>query len=74
MFTVFYLTGGSKNFVCKKVFGRFDWQQAKKEVESMQKMGYKAMAVKNGHIIGGYCSYADFDTPEEAEEYYKGLS
>jgi len=74
MYSVFYLTGGSKNFVSKKVFGEFDWEQAKKEVESLQNMGYKAMAVKNGHIIGGYCSYSDFDTPEESEDYYRGLS
>jgi hypothetical protein len=73
LFSVFYLVGGSSNFVCKSVVGKFSFEQANKEVASLEKMGYKAMAVKNGHVIGGYCSFSDFQTTEQAQEYYRSL-
>lgn len=73
LFTVFYLVGGSSNFVCRSILGKFNWEDAKKEVAKIQKMGYKAMAIKNGHIIGGYCSYTDFESPQDAKNYYSSL-
>ena len=72
-YTVFYLVGGSTNFVCHSLIGKHSWELATKEVNTLQTMGYKSMAVKNGHIIGGYCSYSDFDTIEKAKEYYNTL-
>lgn len=73
LFSVFYLIGGSANFVCKSLVGKFSFEDAQKEVVQLQKMGYKAMAVKNGHVIGGYCSYTDFANTELAKEYYDSL-
>jgi hypothetical protein len=73
LFLVFYLVGGSTNFVCKSLVGKFSFEDAQKEVAELQKMGYKAMAVKNGHVIGGYCSYTDFANTELAKEYYATL-
>lgn len=73
LFSVFYLVGGSSNFVCKSLFSKYSWEKAQEEVESLEKMGYKAMAVKNGHIIGGYCSHSDFTSKEEAKKYYESL-
>ena len=72
-YSVFYLVGGSVNFVCKSLVGKFTWDAAKSEVESLNRMGYKAMAVKDGHIVGGYQSFSDFDSPEAAKEYYTNL-
>jgi len=74
-FSVFYLVGGSSNFVCKSMNVRFATrQEAENEVSDIKKMGYThAMAVKNGHIIGGYCSFSDFDSKEEAQKYYRSL-
>lgn len=72
-YSVFYLVGGSTNFVCRSVTGRHLWETALKEVNILQNMGYKAMSVKNGHIIGGYCSATDFDMIESAKEYYNSL-
>jgi hypothetical protein len=73
MFKVFFLVGGSANFVCKSVKGIFSFENAQKEVDELVRMGYKAMAVKNGQVIGGYCSYSDFETAEKAMEYYSSL-
>lgn len=73
LFSVFYLVGGSTNFVCQSLVGRFSFEDAQKEVANLNKMGYKAMAVKNGHIIGGYCSYSDFANTQLAKEYYAAL-
>lgn len=70
MYKVFYLTGGSTNFVCQSVVGIMPYEKAQKEVAELQKMGYKAMSVKDGHIVGGYCSYSDFDTVDAAQKYY----
>ena len=74
-FSVFYLVGGSSNFVCKSMNVRFATrQEAENEVAAIKKMGYNhAMTVKNGHVIGGYCSFSDFDTPELALKYYQSL-
>lgn len=72
-FSVFYLVGGSSNFVCKSVVGKFSFESSQKEVYELQKMGYKAMAVKNGHIVGGYCSFSDFESIELAVSYYKSI-
>jgi hypothetical protein len=73
LFSVFYLVGGHSNFVCKSLVGKFSFDNAKKEVSKLEKMGYKAMCVKNGHVIGGYCSYTDFDNPKLAKDYYDTL-
>jgi len=73
-YSVFYLVGGSANFVCKALYGKFPFNKATEEVESLKKSGYKAMAVKNGHLIGGYCSFSDFTTKEQAQEYYKSIT
>jgi len=73
IYKVFWLVGGSANFRCKSLSPRYTWEQAKKEVNELQKAGYKAMAVKQGHIIGGYNDYSDFSTPEKAAEYYRSL-
>ena len=73
IFSVFYLVGGSSNFVCKSVVGKFDFANAEKQVADLNKMGYKAMSVKNGHVIGGYCSFNEFETQELATEYYNNL-
>jgi hypothetical protein len=70
LFSVFYLVGGSSNFVCQSLFGKFSFEQANKEVDSLKRMGYKAMAVKNGHVIGGYCSFTDFENTTIAKEYF----
>jgi hypothetical protein len=72
-FSVFYLVGGSANFVCKSLVGKFSFEDAQKEVAQLEKMGYKSMAVKNGHVIGGYCSYTDFANTQLAKEYYVSL-
>jgi len=72
-YSVFYLVGGSSNFVCKALYSRYTWEQAQKEVQEIRTAGYTAMAVKNGHVLGGYCSYSDFETPEKATEYYRSL-
>lgn len=72
-YSVFYLVGGSANFVCQSMIGKFSWEKAQEEVADIKKMGYKAMAVKDGHIIGGYCSYTDFSSKEEAAEYYHSV-
>jgi hypothetical protein len=72
-FSVFYLVGGSANFVCKSVVGGFSFEDAQKEVAELQRMGYKSMAVKDGHVVGGYSSYSDFATAELAKEYYQSL-
>lgn len=72
-YSVFYLVGGSTNFICKSIKGIFTWDEAKKEVEELQRMGYKAMAVKDGNIVGGYCSYTDFDSTDQAKEYYSNI-
>lgn len=72
-YTVFYLVGGSSNFVCKKVFGRFDFDDAGKNVNDLKRMGYKSMSVKDGHIIGGYCSYNEFSSQEEASNYFNSI-
>jgi hypothetical protein len=71
LFSVFYLVGGSSNFICKSVVGKFSYEQAQSEVAELKKMGYKAMAVKNGHIVGGYCSFTDFESQKLAVEYYQ---
>jgi hypothetical protein len=73
LFSVFYLVGGSTNFVCKSLVSKFSFEQAKKEVAELERMGYKSMSVKNGHIIGGYSSYNEFNNSLEAELYYKSL-
>ena len=70
---MFYLVGGSSNFVPKSVTGRHSFEDAQKKVAELKQMGYKAMSVKNGHIIGGYCSYADFDNQDDAKKYYASL-
>jgi hypothetical protein len=74
MYSVFFLTGGSSNFVCKSLFSKYSFEDAQIKVEELRKMGYKSMAVKNGHVIGGYCSYSDFDSKEQALDYYNSLS
>jgi hypothetical protein len=73
MFKVFFLVGGSANFVCKSVKGVFSFENGQKEVDELVRMGYKAMAVKNGHIVGGYCSFNEFENAEMAREYYNSL-
>jgi hypothetical protein len=73
MFKVFYLVGGFANFVCKSVNGIFSFENAQKEVSELERMGYKSMAVKNGHMIGGYCSFSDFEDASKAKEYYQSL-
>ncbi len=73
MYKVFYLVGGNSNFVCKSIIGLFDFENAKKEVDALVKMGYKAMCVKNGHIVGGYNSYTDFESIDDAKMYYSNL-
>ena len=72
-FSVFYLVGGYANFVCNSVKGKFSWEEAKKKVASLENMGYKSMAVQNGHIVGGYLSHTDFESTEKAQEYYRSL-
>jgi len=72
-YSVFYLIGGSSNFVCKSVTGRFTWEQSQVKVNELISMGYKSMAVRNGHIVGGYCSYTDFNTKEQSLAYYNSL-
>ena len=73
IFSVFYLVGGSSNFVCKSVVGKFDFENAEKQVNDLNNMGYKAMSVKNGHIVGGYCSFSEFESHKLATEYYNSL-
>jgi len=73
MFKVFFLVGGSANFVCSSVKGLFSFESAQAEVLALKKMGYKAMAVKNGNVVGGYCSYNEFQTAEQATEYYRSV-
>ena len=73
IYSVFYLLGGSSNFVCKSVVGKFEFETAEMHVAELNKMGYKAMSVKNGHVIGGYCSFDEFETPTLAAEYYNSL-
>lgn len=73
MYSVFYLVGGYSNFVCKSIVGKFSFDNAKKEVEELNKMGYKSMYVKDGHIVGGYCSHSDFEDPQQAKEYFVSL-
>lgn len=73
VYSVFYLIGGSSNFVNNKIQGRFTWDVAQNHVADLERMGYKAMAVKNGHIIGGYCSACEFETQHKAKEYYDTL-
>ena len=72
-YSVFYLVGGSSNFVCKSIVGKFSWEKSTEEVESLKKLGYKAMSVKNGHIVGGYCSFTDFDDSLSRKSYYDNL-
>lgn len=74
MYSVFYLVGGSSNFICKSIIGKFDFSNAEIQVAELRKMGYKAMSVKNGHAIGGYCSFNEFETKELALEYYNSLN
>jgi hypothetical protein len=69
----FFLVGGSANFVCKSVKGLFSFENSQEIVADLKKMGYKAMAVKNGHIVGGYCSSNEFENPDLAKEYYNSL-
>jgi len=73
VYSVFYLTGGSSNFVSNKIQGRFTYEVAQTHLRDLQRAGYKAMAVKNGHVIGGYCSACEFDTQKEAQDYYNSL-
>ena len=70
LYSVFYLVGGYSNFVCQAVVGRHTLEIANGKVAEINRMGYKAMAVKDGHLVGGYCSHTDFATKEEAKAYY----
>jgi hypothetical protein len=72
-YCVFYLIGGSTNFVCNKIQGRFNDKQSQIEVAELERMGYKAMAVKSGDVVGGYSSFTDFDSTEDAVKYYRSL-
>lgn len=71
MFSVFYLVGGSTNFICKSLFGKYSFVDAQKEVDQLKNSGYKSMCVKDGSF--GYHSYTDFETETLAKEYYNSL-
>lgn len=73
LFSVFYLSGGYANFVCKSVYGQFSFENAQNKVAELQKMGFKSIAVKDGHIVGGFLSFSDFQSESEAKEYYDSL-
>jgi len=73
MYSVFYLIGGSSNFVCRAMFGVYSFEVASGHVDDLIRQGYKAMSVKNGEVIGGYCSFTEFRTKEEAVLYYESL-
>ena len=73
LFSVFYLVGGSTNFVCQSLYGVFSFENAQKEVTALEKAGYKAISVKDGKTVGGYCSYTDFDNENDALKYYLSL-
>ena len=73
LFSVFYLSGGYANFVCKSVYGQFSFENAQKKVIELQKMGFKSMVVKDGHIVGGFLSFSDFQNEFEAKEYYYSI-
>ena len=69
-YTVFYLHGGNLNFVCHEVIGRMTLEEANAKVADIRRWYMPALAVKNGHQLGGFESHTDFETNEEKKAYF----
>lgn len=68
---VSYIQGGSANFSERRLFTAYRDRNDPvllQELADIVKMGYPSMIART--TIGGFSSFSDFDTKEEAQKYY----